>query len=340
MRAPFAFAFLLAVAACGNGGPPGSGGDDDPTVDAGGGGGNPDAPIEPPARGFQVVSPPVEVMPGQEITYCYYFRTPNTETMAVNRWQSDMTPGSHHMIMYTSTNEIMPAGTITAEDCGIGAGQSTSFPAWTYAAQTPQFDLQLPQTDGGSPGKPLAMEIAPSTPAFFQMHYYNPSDNPLQVQVTLNAYALDKGEAFTKTAVYVTYNSNIEIPPMAVNHVEPAAARDASCTVPANSKFWMMSTHSHKQSVKTRVLDGASVVFESTDWEHPGETIWDGTPGKDFYTFASGKLTYECTYTNQGANAGRTIYDGDSAAINEMCMASGYYFPATGPKFCINNFAF
>jgi len=31
------------------------------------------------------------------------------------------------------------------------------------------------------------------------------------------------------------------------------------------------------------------------------------------------------------------VIAGPSAATNEMCMATGYYFPATKPLLCLNN---
>jgi hypothetical protein len=36
----------------------------------------------------------------------------------------------------------------------------------------------------------------------------------------------------------------------------------------------------------------------------------------------------------------RTITTGDSAQTDEMCMASGYFFPATKPVFCYNTISF
>jgi hypothetical protein len=35
-----------------------------------------------------------------------------------------------------------------------------------------------------------------------------------------------------------------------------------------------------------------------------------------------------------------TITVGESAELNEMCMAVGYYFPATSQTFCLNSFTF
>jgi hypothetical protein len=42
-------------------------------------------------------------------------------------------------------------------------------------------------------------------------------------------------------------------------------------------------------------------------------------------------------YNNTGDNAGRTITSGQSAKTHEMCMATGYYSPALGPKGCLMN---
>ena len=59
-----------------------------------------------------------------------------------------------------------------------------------------------------------------------------------------------------------------------------------------------------------------------------------------FYTFASGAMTYECTYNNTGANMGRVIRSGSSLETDEICMGVGYFFPSTGPKFCLDSMTF
>ena len=302
---------ISALVGCGGGN---SGGDDDVTGDAS---------DPPPSRGFRIVSPDVNLMPGEEATYCYFFHTPNTEPLAIKHWKSDMTPGSHHMIMFMTTTDAGPVDTVSKGDCGFGiAGGGT---IWTYAAQQPQAEVALPLDDGA--GKPLAQDIPANAPAFFQMHYLNASDQPMIVHVQLDAEALEAGVQYTKTAAFVTYNSQLQIPANAVNF-----SQSATCNVPATAKFWLMSTHAHKQAVKTEVKDGGSTMFTSTDWEHPGAASF--MEPSTFYKFASNKITYSCTYTNPTNNV---IVAGPSAATNEMCMASGYYFPATAPLFCLDS---
>ncbi|MEJ7597225.1 MAG: hypothetical protein WKG01_04880 [Kofleriaceae bacterium] len=268
------------------------------------------------------MSPDIEIGSGVEVTYCYYFRTPNTESMAINRWKSQMTAGSHHMIMFlTGDTDKMPPGTVSDENCGFN---SFPLPEWTFAAQTQTTELLLPADDGA--GQPVAQDIPANTAGFFQMHYLNATDDPIRARVTLDAEALEPGVSYTKTAPYITYDSDITIPKETFDHVEAN-----SCNVPATAKFWMMSTHAHKQADNTYVKDGAATVFHGEEWEHPGAAMFENP---QFLTFSSGKLRYECEYDNP---SGEVINDGDSALEDEMCMATGYYFPATKALFCINS---
>jgi hypothetical protein len=112
---------------------------------------------------------------------------------------------------------------------------------------------------------------------------------------------------------------------------------EGTCDVPLEAggkpaKFYTLSTHSHRQSVHTYIKNGADMVFESTNWDSPGAATWSTSP---FFSFTSGSLTYQCDYLNPTST---TIETGDSAETQEMCMAIGYYFPATGPgHFCLNS---
>lgn len=280
-----------------------------------------DPPIVEDEPAFSITSSEITVMPGEEFTKCFYFTTPNTEKVAVHKWVSDMTPGSHHMIMYrTLQGEQPPDGTV--DDCPGG------FAVPVYGTQIPHEEIEFPADDGF--GKPLAQELF-QTKGYFEMHYFNPTDAPLHATVTVSAYALLPEIAknvgnYTKTDLVATYNNDIVIPPNAMD-----LTISATCNA-IDANIWMMSTHSHKQSVATKVTDGSTMVFESTDWEHPGNRRW---AAPEFHRFDSGEMTWSCTYTNMGDNAGRVVTSGSSAKTDEMCMMTGYYFPASGPKGCI-----
>jgi hypothetical protein len=303
---------ILFLAACGSSGGGG-----------GGGGGGPDAADPNGTPAISVTTPDIMLTAGQEVTYCYYFHTNNTSTVAINKWSSTMSPGSHHIIVFTGGPNHADGLDMT-NSCGFGGTTGTNQPAWTYSAQTPENELDLPADDGT--GKPLAQPIAANTQGAIQMHYINNTDNTITAHDTLHGYALPDGAAFTQTAPYITYNNSISIGPNATGVVA-----SATCSVPTE-KFWLMGTHAHKQEIKADVLDGSSLVLETTSWEHPETKLWNASP---FYTFTGGKLTWSCTYDNTGDNKNSTVVAGQSAATNEMCMASGYFFPATAAKFCL-----
>jgi hypothetical protein len=286
-----------------------------------------DAALVPPPRGFQIVTSAVDINPGVEATYCYYFRTPNTTELAIQKWASHMTAGSHHMILYFTSSEYGKPGTLD-DRCGFATGGVG--PVWTYSAQTADAEAALPRDDGN--GVPVGQPVKAGQLGFIQLHYLNATDDVIHAQVTLNAIAYDEGVKVTPAAPFVTYHTGIKLEPG--NPVNPTPGTvSGSCDIGADAKFYTMSTHTHKQGVHTFVKDGADMVFESRSWEHPGAMTRERPP---FFSFTSGKLTYQCEYLNPN---NYMIEDGDSAATAEMCMAVGYYFPAVGGTghLCLNS---
>ncbi len=304
-----ALLFASVVVACGGTDPAG---DDD----------GPDESIVETEPSFTIESSEVTVMPGQEFTKCFYFTTSNTEKAVIAKWVSDMTPGSHHMIMYRSLSGNQPPDG-TVDDC------TGDIALPVYGTQIPHQELLFPDDDGF--GQPLGQEVF-QIKGHFEMHYFNATEEPVVAKVTVSAYALIPEIAasvgnYTTTDLVATYNNDISIPPNAMNHKVIA-----TCPAIADVNIWQMSTHSHKQAVATTITDGSTMVFESLDWEKPGERRWSAP---EFHTFSSGDMTWECTYTNLGENKDLTIRAGQSAKTDEMCMMTGYYFPATGPRGCV-----
>ncbi len=286
-----------------------------------------DGGFGPPSRGFQIATSPVDINPGVEATYCYYFRTPNTTELSIQKCASQMTAGSHHMILYFTPSEHGKPGTLD-DRCGFASGGLDS--VWTYSAQTAIAEAALPRDDGN--GVPVGQTVKAGQLGYIQLHYLNATDDVIHAQVLLNAYAYDAGVQVTPAAPFVTYNSHIDLAPG--NTVNPTPGMvSGSCDVDPTAKFYTMSTHTHKQGVHTFVKDAASMVFESRSWEHPGAMTRERPP---FVSFASGKLTYQCEYLNPN---NYSIQTGDSAATAEMCMAVGYYFPAVGGTghLCLNS---
>jgi len=265
-----------------------------------------------PGTAFTIQSTDTVIPAGTEVTYCYYFHTPNTANVVVNKWVSDMTPGSHHMILYFTQTEAGAEGTV--DQCG--SMDPNNLPVWTYAAQ--QEDNTQAMPDG------VGMPVPAGQPAFIQMHYLNTGDDPITVHVTLNGETFAATDSYTHAAAFVTYNTRIDVQPNSFGTAQ------GSCDVPSTVQFFTLSTHAHQHATETKVADGDTVLFDSTDWAHPGAMNWS----MPYYTFTSGKLNYQCDYYNDTSVPVKT---GPSAQTDEMCMAIGYFFPATAPIKCINS---
>lgn len=270
-----------------------------------------------PGETLTIDTPAFTLQPGDEKQYCYYTTLENAEAIGVRRIASSMTPGSHHMIVFKNRGEARPDGTL--EECEtFGAVRGLAdIPVWLYAAQDPETELVMPQDVG--------VAIAARQPVIVNMHYLNLSDAPLTATVHVELEAYKPSFTFTPAHTFVTFNTEIDVPPGA------QGSAGGSCDVSPETKFVLMSTHSHKYTTSARVLDGDQTVLETRDWAHATVGRWDAP----YYSFTSGKLDYRCEYTNTTAQPLRT---GESAIANEMCMAVGVQFPAHGDTYCINNF--
>lgn len=276
---------------------------------------------QPPPHGFLLQFPVVDINPGVEITYCHYFETPNAGELAIQRWASHMTPGVHDMTLYLTQNDLGKPDQ-SPQDCAIVSRIGGLI--WSYAAQTPDAEAAMPGDDGS--GNPIGQLVKARQSGFLQIHYLNTGSTVLHAHVDLDAYAYPDGAQVTLAAPFVTVNLNISIMPG--SQAQPAMGMvNGSCPVPLDPsgkplRFFGMTSHTYKQGVHTFVKDGVDMLFETRNWALPGTTSWPVSP---FYTFKSGTLFYQCEYSNPND---RTILTGDNAAMDELCMTIGFFFPA------------
>jgi hypothetical protein len=263
-----------------------------------------------------IQTPSFTIQPGEEKFYCYFTSLPATSDTGVYRFTSSMTPGSHHMIVFKTKTAQAADGTFGECD-GFGQGSGLAdIPVWLYASQNPESELVMP--DG------VGVALAASQPVMVNMHYVNTTDAPITANVNLELDTFAPGAKYTEAHAYITYNTKIDIPAGAVGMVS------GSCDVDPATQFIMMSTHSHKYTMSAKVMDGATQVLETLDWQHATVQQWEAP----FFSFASGKLDYSCQYRNTTT---MPLTTGESALANEMCMAVGLQFPATGDTFCLNS---
>jgi hypothetical protein len=258
--------------------------------------------------GYQIATPVFDLQPGQEVFKCYHVQMPNTAEFDVGQWESQMTPGSHHFILYSDSADTTASGTLTNSGCTQGFGG----PTWLYTSGTPHSELPMP--DG------VAMPIPANQRVVFDMHYINLGTTVIHANVTLNMNKV-KAAQFQRAQALVSFNLGIAIPPNGTQTV------GGDCTPPPGANFFVMGTHTHRRGIDasiTRVGGAGEVLVHTTNWDSPTPGLWEVPP---YLTFAAGeKFHYSCSYQND-RNATTTV--GTSAANNEMCMAITYFFPST-----------
>ncbi|HEX4339700.1 MAG TPA: hypothetical protein VH062_27520 [Polyangiaceae bacterium] len=267
--------------------------------------------------GYQIQTPTFALNPGQEVFRCFHSEMPNTGVFDVGDWESQMTPGSHHFILYRDDGDTTAAGTLGMAGCTVGFGG----PTWLYTSGTPHSHLAFP--------KNVAMELADHQRMLFDMHYINTGSDPINVHVTLNVNKV-VGTNFQKAQAQVSFNFGIDIPPNGMQTV------GGDCTPPSTTaNYFLMSTHTHKRgidaSITRKLASGAmgEVLVHTTNWDAPSASEWYDAP---FLTFKTGeKFHYSCSYQNDRA---QVVTVGTSAETNEMCMAITYFFPAMSGGSC------
>jgi len=224
------------------------------------------------------------------------------------------TGSSHHFI--TFEGGTMADGTL--QQCAIGNGK------WVYATSVAGqiIELQMPSGVG------LAMPAG--TQLILNMHFINPGSAPVSPSLKLNVLYAQNVQY--QAGTMVSFNANINVPPASAAGPGMQTVT-GTCSAPVGSKFFAITTHTHKHATDTQVnfISGGQSknIVNTTDWESPDVGLWYAP---NFLTVNSGdSFTYSCAYTNTGTTA---VTVGETAAFNEMCMAIGYYFPA-GSASCL-----
>jgi hypothetical protein len=265
------------------------------------------------ADGFQFVlqSGQITIQPNSEAYYCYYKTIPGSAAIQVGAFQSWMSTGSsHHFITYEATSAGTPDGTV--QPCQGVAGK------WVYATSVPGQVIELKMPDG------VGLSMNAGTQLVLNMHFVN--SGSAAVSPTLKLNVLFAKNVQYQAGTMISFNAGINVPPAGPNGPGTQTVR-GTCTAPAGSKFFAITSHTHKHATTTDVnyVSGGQTqnVVHTTDWESPDVGLFYAPSFLE--TKAGDSFTYSCAYSNTTSQA---VLVGETAASNEMCMAIGYYFPA------------
>jgi len=292
----------------------------EPPTDVSGDGDDSELPAPAPGTGVQMEHR-LMVGPGEEAWSCKVAPLPTDDTMFVNHVESVQNNATHHM-------DLM-AVTLAAPDLEPGEYDCNQvyadYPALmeegiiVYASQQAAQEIVLPQN--------TVAALPPATMLMHEIHFVNPTDEPVEVYSLINAYsypAVDVTQTIWGGAVR---DLDINIPAGSTSHVEWMR-----CVMDAPVDVLFLSTHTHALAEKTvvRSFDGSTtgaVVYENFDWHAPKLQDMTATP---MHLEAGQGFELECHYDNP---TGADVHWGFSAA-EEMCQIALVYTPGDQPREC------
>jgi hypothetical protein len=256
----------------------------------------------------------VTVGPSQELFKCQFVELPDLQAFMI-AGQHQYTPGSHHLLLYTTDLTSIPAGGDQVQDCYEGAGANSIMSharGVLYAGQVPAGGETLPASVG--------MPTSPQQVLLFQVHYLNATANALDAKVHVQL-SLDTGnDIITRAGILFFYDPFIDVPAGAT------AKASMRCLIPDQITLVYASSHYHARGVAygayidpSATQTAAKPFYTSSNWSSPPNQQMSMTvPG-------GSRLRFECDYDNSSGT--QEFFQGQSAQTNEMCMFIGTYYP-------------
>jgi hypothetical protein len=278
----------------GGGGTGGTGGGGGTGGAGGGGGGSTDPNV------VQITTQPFSVPAGGEVFMCQDFANPfggvDTE---VAQMDSDMSPGSHHMILFYQNN---------ATDTNVASCAALQFQTMLFGAQTQHNSMVYPTG--------VAALVKGTQGFHMQMHYLNATQTPIMAQVTISFTKATPGTITQHAGVFFLNNAS-------GIHVGTGQTQDVTASYSFNKAVNVIfaTAHTHVFTNSFTASIGGNMIYSTTHW--------DNAPNQQYappLQIANGTMvSWTCNITNTTSG---TLTFGESAMTNDMCIFDGQYYPA------------
>jgi hypothetical protein len=242
-----------------------------------------------------------ELAPGAEIYKCQNFANPFGRDMAIVQSQSTMSHGSHHLAVFRVDENA---------DGELEGCSGLEFHSTLHAAQTPTALTQYPADVGnfhrGTDGIRL------------NAHYLNLSEDTIHPKIEIALDYVDADAVKYKAAQIYMNDSTLDIPP------GRGSAGGALSIPPEAGDIHLISaqSHMHRRAVafQATLADGTA-LYHSTTWSEPPVKLFD----PEVPLHPGDSIAWKCDYENETSEH---LVFGESADINEMCVLTGFYYPA------------
>ena len=240
---------------------------------------------------------PFTVPPGGEVYRCQNFANPFGADVDVSAFESHMTSGSHHLLLF-----YKDGATDSAEaDCS-----GLEFAATPYSTQLPDDSVELPAG--------VAALVKANTGFRLQSHYLNTTSKPIDAHVALTFHTVKPETVTAHAGVLFVVEPNFAIKPNSTKIVSH------TCSLPFDMNVIKAGSHMHKHGTHFDATVGAETIFETTTWDEPKPALF--APAKALK--GGDTLSFHCTFVNNSPN---TLTFGESAETNEMCIFVSSFYP-------------
>lgn len=247
-----------------------------------------------------------DIQPGAEVYKCQNFANPFGGDVEVSTFESHMTPGSHHLLLFYKDG---------AKDGPIEDCSGLEFAATPYSTQLPDDSVAFP------PGVAAAV---PSTQGLrLQSHYLNTSSETITAKVQMTFHLAAPGTVTDHAGVLFIVQPSIFVPANSTKDIH------YSCTVPQEMSVLKTASHMHKHGTKFVSTVAGAPFYETNTWDEPTPALFD--PPRALH--AGDPLNFTCTFVNTSPSP---LTFGESAASNEMCLLVASFYPAPPGQPTIN----
>lgn len=283
--------------------------------------------LEPPASGYQVVTPSFEVPAYEEIEICTVIRAEphGDETLGwFDRVETRTSDGSHHMNVMVGSMSFLDAFAgdgASAAALDLEEGQYPCKDLAYMESLFPVFPSQRTHQEITLPEGVAAPLIVPAL-MVFSHHYVNPTDTTLLINAAVNFHTVPADTVEEVASLVFDSIGDIEVP------AETQLTVSRTCVMERAVEVALVSTHTHQWgecATLNHFSDGAVAAdpfFVNRLWEAP--PILHFAPGA--YSLSAGEgVHYACHYSNF---SDQTIVN-DGTADGEMCVFAGVVYPAS-----------
>ncbi len=275
------------------------------------------AALTPPPQGVQMGISSFSVNPAFERELFTYRTLSNAAPLFVNRIQTSMRFGSHHLVLYAfapgTPSSMIPAAN-TTRDLRTATGSLNPVTTAAMAFHVFLAGSQATTSDYTFPAG-TALVLPSNAGIDLNSHYVNPTAGSISGEATVNLHTVDSTTVTRRAYTLNLNNLSILVP----------QGRDTTIVrtfpVAQRTNVFMLTSHMHARGTRfvIKIAGGArngEVVYTNTDWAHPA-TITFATP---IVLQAGEGLTSEVSYRGDPS---RTVYFGLTSQ-DEMGIIFGY----------------